>query len=51
VHLDEARRLALFEVLAREKLHALLTGTDLDPFMPLPAAYYAVGDGRIDLIS
>ncbi len=51
VHLDEAHRLALFEVLAREKLHALLTGTDLDPFKPLPAAYYAVGDGRIDLIS
>ncbi len=49
VHLDEARRQALFEALTRENLHAWLTGTDLQPFKPLCAAYYAVGDGRIDL--
>jgi len=49
VHLDEVRRQALFEVLTRENLHALMTGTDLQPFKPLRAAYYAVGDGRIDL--
>jgi DNA replication and repair protein RecF len=49
VHLDEARRLALFDVLLRENLHALLTGTDLAPFKPLRAAYYKVSDGLIDL--
>ncbi len=49
VHLDEGRRQALCEVLMRENLHAFLTGTDLEPFKPLCAAYYAVGDGRIDL--
>jgi DNA replication and repair protein RecF len=50
VHLDEVRRLALFQVLERENLHALLTGTDPEPFKPLRAAYYAVRDGRIDLV-
>jgi DNA replication and repair protein RecF len=49
VHLDQARRLALFEVLARENLHALLTGTDPEPFNPLRAAFYAVRDGLIDV--
>lgn len=49
VHLDEDRRLALFQVLERENLHALLTGTDPEPFKPLRAAYYTVRDGRIDL--
>jgi DNA replication and repair protein RecF len=49
VHLDEGRRQALCEVLMRENLHAFLTGTDLEPFKPLCAAYYAVGNGRIDL--
>lgn len=48
VHLDEMRRCALFNVLERENLHALITGTDSEPFKPLRAAYYAVSDGRID---
>jgi DNA replication and repair protein RecF len=48
VHLDEYRRLALFEALSRTGLHALITGTDEEPFRPLHAAYYKVRDGRID---
>jgi DNA replication and repair protein RecF len=48
VHLDEYRRLALFEALSRTGLHALLTGTDAAPFAPLHAAYYKVRDGRIE---
>ncbi len=48
VHLDEYRRLALFEALSRSGIHALLTGTDAGPFAPLDAAYYAVRDGRIE---
>ncbi len=48
VHLDEARRLALFEALSRQKLHAMITGTDAGPFEPLQASYYTVGDGRIE---
>jgi DNA replication and repair protein RecF len=49
VHLDEHHRLALFSALARQNLHAFMTGTDAGPFQPLRAAYYAVSDGRIDL--
>ncbi len=48
VHLDEAKRLALFEALAAQNLHALLTGTDAEPFAPLQAAYYRVQEGRIE---
>ncbi len=48
VHLDEYRRLALFEALSRTGLHALLTGTDAAPFAPLHAAYYELRDGRIE---
>ncbi len=48
VHLDEYRRLALFEALSRTGLHALITGTDAEPFRPLHAAYYRLLDGRID---
>jgi len=48
VHLDEYRRLALFEALSRTGIHAVLTGTDAAPFAPLHAAYYAVRDGRIE---
>jgi len=48
VHLDEHHRLALFGALARLEVQALMTGTDAAPFGPLPAAFYAVGDGRID---
>jgi DNA replication and repair protein RecF len=49
VHLDEDHRLALFGALTRLAVQALMTGTDAAPFLPLRAAYYAVGDGRIDL--
>ncbi len=35
VHLDEARRLALFEEVAAAPSHVLMTGTDLAPFRPL----------------
>ncbi len=48
VHLDESRRLALFETLTQQSLHALITGTDAEPFAPLQASYYTVGDGRIE---
>jgi DNA replication and repair protein RecF len=47
VHLDEARRQALFTALTQSGLHALLTGTDAQPFKPLKAAYYTVRDSRI----
>jgi len=48
VHLDEARRLALFEALAQQRLTAWLTGTDAEPFVPFhDAACYAVRDGLI----
>jgi len=48
VHLDESRRLALFAVLAKQRLTAWLTGTDAAPFAPFQAAVcYTVGDGRI----
>ncbi len=50
VHLDEARRQALFAALTRQNLHALITGTDAGPFEPLPASYYTVGDGRIEAV-
>jgi DNA replication and repair protein RecF len=48
VHLDEYRRLSLFEALSRTGLHAMITGTDAEPFRPLHAAYYKLLDGRID---
>ena len=48
VHLDEAKRLALFAALTHGRLQAYLTGTDAEPFKPLDAAYYTVRDGRID---
>ncbi len=35
VHLDQARREALFSALAGLPSHVLLTGTDLEPFAPL----------------
>lgn len=48
VHLDASRRAALFAALEAQGLHALLTGTDPEPFRPLAAAYYAVRDSRIE---
>jgi DNA replication and repair protein RecF len=48
VHLDEARRQALFVALSGRGLHAFLTGTDAEPFKPLAAAYYKVRDSRIE---
>ena len=48
VHLDEAKRQALFAALTGRGLHALLTGTDAEPFKPLAAAYYSVLDSRIE---
>ncbi len=48
VHLDEARRMALFAALDRQNLHAFLTGTDADPFAPLRAACYRVQDSLIE---
>jgi DNA replication and repair protein RecF len=48
VHLDAARREALFAALTAQGLQALLTGTDPEPFKPLEAAYYRVRDSRID---
>jgi len=48
VHLDEARRQALFAALSGRFLHAFLTGTDAEPFKPLAAAYYSLRDSRID---
>jgi DNA replication and repair protein RecF len=48
VHLDAAKREALFAALAAQGLQAMLTGTDAEPFKPLAAAYYTVRDSRID---
>lgn len=48
VHLDEAHRLALFAALRAQNLHALLTGTDAEPFAALEAACYRVQDSRIE---
>ncbi len=48
VHLDEAKRQALFAALTSGRLQAYLTGTDAEPFRPLQAAYYTVRDSRID---
>jgi DNA replication and repair protein RecF len=48
VHLDADKRAALFAALAAQGLHALLTGTDPEPFKPLAAAYYTVRDSRIE---
>jgi DNA replication and repair protein RecF len=44
IHLDEAHRAALFSALHAGRLHAILTGTDLDPFRPLGdgASYFTV---------
>ncbi len=48
VHLDTARREALFAALMAQNVTALLTGTDAEPFKPLQAACYNVADSRID---
>ncbi len=58
VHLDEAKRLALFAALINGRLQGFLTGTDAEPFKPLgaawpaaaspAAAYYTVRDSRIE---
>ncbi|MCQ8278940.1 DNA replication/repair protein RecF [Acetobacteraceae bacterium KSS8] len=49
VHLDEARRHALFEALSRTSSQAILTGTDAEPFAPLQARaeMIRVGDGML----
>ncbi len=49
VHLDQARRLALFEAVAEAPSHVLMTGTDLEPFHPLLDVAEAVcaADGRL----
>jgi recombinational DNA repair ATPase RecF len=48
VHLDSAMREALFGALGTQNFHALLTGTDVEPFGTLAAAYYRVQEGRIE---
>ncbi len=48
VHLDATKRQALFRALETQNVHALLTGTDAEPFVSLTAAYYRVQEGRIE---
>jgi DNA replication and repair protein RecF len=48
VHLDEARRLALFAALKAQNVPAFLTGTDVEPFAALEAACYRVRDSLIE---
>ncbi|OYV39850.1 MAG: DNA replication/repair protein RecF [Rhodospirillales bacterium 20-64-7] len=48
VHLDATKRQALFRALETQNFHALLTGTDAEPFDSLTAAYYRVQEGRIE---
>ena len=48
VHLDALKRQALFRALETQNFHALLTGTDAEPFTSLEAAYYRVQEGRIE---
>jgi DNA replication and repair protein RecF len=47
VHLDAARRQALWDVLASLQAQTIITGTDADIFLPLAAhaEAYATGDG------
>jgi DNA replication and repair protein RecF len=49
VHLDQARRAALFEALLRLPAHAFLTGTDADIFTPLKAEgeFLTTGNGAL----
>ena len=49
VHLDAARRAALWSALATGPAQALVTGTDREPFAPLEgaAAFWRTGDGGL----
>jgi DNA replication and repair protein RecF len=49
VHLDSARRAALFEALVHLPAQAFITGTDADIFRPLrgQASFLATGDGQL----
>jgi DNA replication and repair protein RecF len=53
VHLDPARRTALFEALIRLPSQTLVTGTDIETFLPLAdhAERLRTGDGRLDPLS
>ena len=48
-HFDPARRSALFEEILRLGLQAWMTGTDLEPFLPLKgqAQFFRVDDARL----
>jgi DNA replication and repair protein RecF len=48
VHLDAARRAALFAALNGARYTAWLTGTDLEQFSPLTAACYSIRDFSIE---
>jgi DNA replication and repair protein RecF len=50
VHLDAARRAALFAALTAGGLSAWLTGTDPEPFAGLDAACYTIRDGSIETL-
>jgi DNA replication and repair protein RecF len=48
-HLDPARRAALYDEILRLRLQAWMTGTDLEPFLPLQghAQFFKVQDGGL----
>ncbi len=48
-HLDPARRAALYDEILRLRLQAWMTGTDLEPFLPLKghAQMFSVGDTKL----
>jgi DNA replication and repair protein RecF len=49
IHLDQGRRAALFDVLAELPAQTLITGTDVETFLPLAnrAEAFATGDGKL----
>ncbi len=49
IHLDQDRRAALFDVLAELPAQTLITGTDVETFLPLAdrAEAFATGDGKL----
>ena len=52
-HLDPARRSALYDEILRLRLQAWMTGTDLDPFIPLTghAQFFHVEEARLTSIA
>ena len=50
-HLDEERRLALFEELRALGVQTWLTGTEPEIFAPLAAQRFTVSDGRVQASS